>query len=384
MVTDTNEVKETALANIQYNDNSIVAMRTTARIFAASGMFPDARTEAQAYVKIMAGREMGLPAMFSMTKIYVVEGKVMAGAEVLASKIKSSGKYDYKVIKHDNEKCVINFYLVENGKRVEPPEYISTFTMDDARDAKLVKPNSGWEKWKRAMLYSKALSQGARIVCPDVINGIYTPEEFGIEADEDGKPRDMSRVITITSNNTPVDTATGEVMEEEITQDLAKDAHTAVPLTDQAPKGICPIHRKPFKEGTYGWYCATKMPDGKWCKEKPKPIPEKSPEEVQKDIDDLWGKEETVTQEQFEESEHAMMEQATVEAARDNAPVTPEQCEEFARLVNESGRTMQDMALLIKNKLGKDNHDWDGISKMKDLKVWQLEALKKYLKDATK
>lgn len=358
------EAKETALANIQYNDNSIVAMRTTARIFAASGMFPDARTEAQAYVKIMAGREMGLPAMFSMTKIYVVEGKIMAGAEVLAAKIKSSGKYDYKVVTHDNEKCVINLYVLENGKRVEPPEYVSTFTMDDARDAKLVKPNSGWEKWKRAMLYSKALSQGARIVCPEVINGIYTPEEFGIETDDEGKPRDMNRVITITSNDPLVETVTGEVIEAEITRDLAKDAHTAVPLTDQAPMGVCPVHRKPFREGTYGWYCPTKMPDGKWCKKKPMPTPQKSSEEVQKDIDDLWGKD---------------PEEQTEAAARDESLITKEQCNQLNNLINASGQTLQDVAYYIRNTLGKDNHDWDGISKLGDLKVWQLQALEQYL-----
>ena len=371
MVTDTKEVKETALSTIQYNDNSMVALRTTARIFAASGMFPDARTEAQAYVKIAAGKEMGLPAMFSMTKIYVVEGKIMAGAEVLAAKIKSSGKYDYKVIMHDNEKCVINFYLLENGKRVEPPEYVSTFTMDDARDAKLVRPGSGWEKWKRAMLYSKALSQGARIVCPEVINGIYTPEEFGIEADDEGKPRDMNRVITITSNDTPVDTVTGEVIEAEITQDLAKDAHTAAPLTDQAPMGVCPNHRKPFVEGKYGWYCKSKNADGTWCKEKPKPTPQKSSEEVQKEIDDLWGKD---PEEQTETAESS---------ARDESPVTKEQCEELTQLVKEAGKTMQDIAFIIRNNFGRDNHDWDGIKYLKDLKVWQFKVLKQFLTSIT-
>jgi hypothetical protein len=33
----------------------------------------------------------------------------------------------------------------------------------------------------------------------------------------------------------------------------------------------CPIHHKPFRNGQYGAYCATRMPDGTWCKEKPRP-----------------------------------------------------------------------------------------------------------------
>lgn len=41
----------------------------------------------------------------------------------------------------------------------------------------------------------------------------------------------------------------------------------------------CPIHNKPFREGKYGWYCATKVGEG-WCNEKPKQfdqLPKDSP-----------------------------------------------------------------------------------------------------------
>jgi hypothetical protein len=38
--------------------------------------------------------------------------------------------------------------------------------------------------------------------------------------------------------------------------------------TETTDLGSCPVHHKPFREGTYGPYCPTKV-DGKWCKEKP-------------------------------------------------------------------------------------------------------------------
>lgn len=31
----------------------------------------------------------------------------------------------------------------------------------------------------------------------------------------------------------------------------------------------CPVHGKPFRNGKFGWYCATKMADGSWCQMKP-------------------------------------------------------------------------------------------------------------------
>jgi len=45
----------------------------------------------------------------------------------------------------------------------------------------------------------------------------------------------------------------------------------ATPQTHvQAEVELCPIHKKPFREGKFGKFCATKMPDESWCKEKPK------------------------------------------------------------------------------------------------------------------
>lgn len=42
----------------------------------------------------------------------------------------------------------------------------------------------------------------------------------------------------------------------------------------QAPQatgelGDCPEHRKPFRVGKFGPHCASKLPDGTWCKRKP-------------------------------------------------------------------------------------------------------------------
>jgi hypothetical protein len=47
----------------------------------------------------------------------------------------------------------------------------------------------------------------------------------------------------------------------------------AQPAT-QAPQqagelGDCPEHRKPFRVGKFGPHCASKLPDGTWCKRKP-------------------------------------------------------------------------------------------------------------------
>lgn len=156
-----------------------------AKAFAESGMFADTKSMAQALVKIQAGQEIGIPPFASMTGIHIIQGKPTIGAGLIASRVKGSGKYDYKVLEASETKCSIDFY---QGK-----EKIgnSTFTIEDAKKA-LTK---NIEKFPKNMLFARAISNGVKWYCPDVFSGpIYTPEEFDMETKtEDAK----AEVVTI-------------------------------------------------------------------------------------------------------------------------------------------------------------------------------------------
>ncbi len=183
---------ERGLVKYEGQQMTVPDLRSLAGDFAKSGYFQDAKEVFQAVVKIQAGLELGFGPVYSMTKIYIVKGKVMVSAEALGAMIKRSGRYDYSVKTLMDTECILEF--TDAGKVV----YTSKFTMDDARRADLVKTDSGWAKWPRAMLMSKSLSQGARIVCPHVIAGVYTPADFGVETDEGGEP------VKVTIESLPV------------------------------------------------------------------------------------------------------------------------------------------------------------------------------------
>jgi len=163
-------------------------------IFVKSGMFPDIKAQAQAVVKILAGRELGLSPLESMTSIYIVNGKVALQAKVIAALIKKSGKYDYQVEKQDNEECTIAFFQ-KNGTLKEIGK--STFTIKDAAKAGIVNKDS-WKNYPKNMLFARALSNGARFYCPDVYSA-YTPEELeGIKGRPTTEPLDVEpTTITI-------------------------------------------------------------------------------------------------------------------------------------------------------------------------------------------
>lgn len=139
------------------------------KAFAESGMFPDIKSAAQAIVKIQAGQEIGIPPFAAMSGIHIIQGKPTIGAGVMASCVKGSGKYDYRVVESTEQVCSIDFF---QGK-----EKIgnSTFTIADAKKA----GTKNLDKFPKNMLFARAMSNGVKWFTPDVFAGpVYTPEEF--------------------------------------------------------------------------------------------------------------------------------------------------------------------------------------------------------------
>ena len=152
--------------------------------FARSGFFEDSREAAQTYTKMLAGREFGLGPMAAMTGIFIVKGKPTMAAATIAGVIKKSGIYNYRVLKHSNTVCELEFF--EHGVSVG----ISEFTTEDATRAGLTS-NQTYQKFPKNMMFARALTNGARWYTPDVFGGaIYTPDELQPDAptNADGTP----------------------------------------------------------------------------------------------------------------------------------------------------------------------------------------------------
>ena len=167
--------------------NSVDQVLTLAKLMAESGVFSDARDAPQAAVKILAGREMGFGPFQSMAGIHIVKGKPTMSANLIAAAIRRSGRYDFRVKQHDDQKCVIEFTMDRQ------PIGVSIFTIEDAKKAGLAS-NDNYRKYPKNMLYARAMSNGAKWHCPDVFGGpVYTPDELGAIIDpEEGTVIDVS------------------------------------------------------------------------------------------------------------------------------------------------------------------------------------------------
>lgn len=154
-----------------------------AQVAAASKLYPDVRSAEQAMGKILLGRSLGLEPTQALMGIYMVRGRPMVSATTLAAFALKAG-YEYKVLEHDDTKCVIEFRRKPTGlfgPRDGDRLGVSEFTIEDAKRAGLVKPDSGWVSYPKAMLFARAMSQGVRWFAPDATLGVPIYVEGEIE-----------------------------------------------------------------------------------------------------------------------------------------------------------------------------------------------------------
>ena len=146
------------------------ALMQVAKFCASSGFFDGANTPDKAAVKIMAGAEMGMTPMQAMGSVYVFRGKTGVEGKMIAARIKSSGKYDYKILKSTPEECILQF--LEDGEPIkDEDEGIVKYTMDDVR-ANGWAGNAGYrsEAGKRNMLFYRGITTGMRLYCPHIFS----------------------------------------------------------------------------------------------------------------------------------------------------------------------------------------------------------------------
>ena len=134
------------------------------------------QSPADVLVVLMTGRELGLPAMLSLRSIHVVDGRPTLSADVMHALAARSPACEYlRIVETTTERCV-----VETLRRGHPQPSRFVYTMEDASRAGL-SGRGPWKKHPQAMLRARAISATCRAVYPDLLAGVYTPEEMGDE-----------------------------------------------------------------------------------------------------------------------------------------------------------------------------------------------------------
>jgi hypothetical protein len=152
-----------------------------AGILVRSRMLPNSVATPEAAVAIiLKGRELGIGAMAAFAGITVIQGKPVVSPQLMLSLINRDGVLEDLKIEDDGHACRVTM------KRHGRSPHTAVFSMDNAREMGLAGKDN-WKKMAAVMRQWRAVAACARIVCPDVIDGMYTPEEMGAEVNEDGE-----------------------------------------------------------------------------------------------------------------------------------------------------------------------------------------------------
>jgi hypothetical protein len=83
-----------------------------------------------------------------------------------------------KLFRVVRNKCSNELAVVEVQRHGWPDAETYTWSLEDAKRAGLAgRPN--WSKYPREMLINRCIAEAARFVFPEVMAGVYAPEEFG-------------------------------------------------------------------------------------------------------------------------------------------------------------------------------------------------------------
>ena len=173
-------------------------MQSMAEAIAASGLF--GMKDKNSVLALMAvAQSEGLHPATAARDFHIIQGRPALKADAMLARFQNAGgKVDWKEYTDDK---VTGVFSHPNGG-----ELAVTWTIEQASRIGLVKPGSGWQKFPRAMLRSRCISEGIRSVFPGSVTGFYTPEEV----ETFSPPKDLGKV----------DEVTGEVDLADIVEDI--------------------------------------------------------------------------------------------------------------------------------------------------------------------
>ena len=148
-----------------------------AEVLSKLGLMPNSvKTPQQIFVSIQWGHELGLSPMVAINNISVVNGKPSLGADIMHALARKSPEYagcEWKSMTAEKAEVIIT-----RKSNTVTESFIGYFDMKLAERAGLTGKDN-WKKYPQRMLKHRALSYALRDAFPDVLAGIYTPEEMG-------------------------------------------------------------------------------------------------------------------------------------------------------------------------------------------------------------
>lgn len=124
-------------------------------------------------ITILAARELGISPMLALNGgLQLINGKMEISARLMNALMRRNG-ISITIKASTDTLCTVVGTRGDTGDTI-----ISSYTIEDAQKAGLIKPGGGWIKNPKDMLFARAISRLARQLAPDIIGGCYVEGEI--------------------------------------------------------------------------------------------------------------------------------------------------------------------------------------------------------------
>ena len=168
--------REVALLNqrVQLELKELERAEYWAKKLAGSDLVPKdfKNNPANCFIAIQWGKDLGLAPLQATQNIAVINGRPALWGDAVPALVIASKQCEYINMTFENQTAICKV------KRVNQPEHISTFSMQQARTAGLLEKQGPWKQYPDRMLQNRARAFALRDVFPDVLKGLYTAEEL--------------------------------------------------------------------------------------------------------------------------------------------------------------------------------------------------------------
>lgn len=154
-------------------NDPIHAMQVMGEMIAGSGMFGCTKTE-QGMVLAMQCLAEGKPPLELAKTYHIIEGKLTMRADAMLGRyLTSGGKVKWT---ERSDKRVAATWICD-GNEVEIAVTIEEMTKNSVALGNNGKLKTNWQRFPRQMLTARNISEAVRLLMPQIVSGIYTPEE---------------------------------------------------------------------------------------------------------------------------------------------------------------------------------------------------------------
>lgn len=157
-------------------------MKEQANMLVKTGFLPAAfKTPEQVVAVVLSGRELGIPPMQALRGIHIIQGTPALKPELMLGLcLQRVPGFSFQWGECNETKAT---FVATRPGLAKP--YQSVFTIQDAQRAGLAGKDN-WKHYPGNMLRWRACANALHAVCPDVLVGIYSPDEMGAITDEAG------------------------------------------------------------------------------------------------------------------------------------------------------------------------------------------------------